>query len=382
MKSIAGEASKAGTAAGGGKKRILIDATCLGRRKTGNETYVRALLQAWARRPESDLEITAVVHPEYQGQEYPAIRWLRIPNRGFFSRQFVSLPALLRRERPDLYQATYWTRFWSPYPRTLLLIHDLSFVSFPQGFRPGEAWFYRTVVRACARNATHILTVSGFSARELRDRWGFGPEKVTAIPEAVEAHFRPAGPDWIPSGERYVLYVGNLHPRKNVAKLIEACHRARQGEGGGWKLRIVGQKAWMTGDVAAAARRCGADDWLEFTGYASTEELVRHYQGALVTCYPSLYEGFGFPVLEAMACGSPVVTSSTTSLPEVAGTAALLVDPQSTDQIADALSRVASQKKLREDMRTQGLAQAARFSWDRTREETFRLYQRMVGMGP
>ena len=138
----------------------------------------------------------------------------------------------------------------------------------------------------------------------------------------------------------------------------------------------------MTGDVAAAARRCGADDWLEFTGYASTEELVRHYQGALVTCYPSLYEGFGFPVLEAMACGSPVVTSSTTSLPEVAGTAALLVDPQSTDQIADALSRVASQKKLREDMRTQGLAQAARFSWDRTREETFRLYQRMVGMGP
>jgi glycosyltransferase involved in cell wall biosynthesis len=360
-------------------KRILLDATCLGRRKTGNETYVRAFLGAWAAHPPPDLQMTAVVHEENPGALDPAIRWIQIPNRGFLHRQFVALPALLNREKPDLYQATYWTRFWKPYAQTLLLIHDLSFVSFPQGFRPGEAWFYRTVIRACARAARHLLTVSDFSARELKERWDIPPEKITAIPEAVEPRFHPPGPDWNPPRERYVLYVGNLHPRKNVARLIEACHQARQAGATDWKLRIVGQRAWMTGDVAAAVRRFQAEPWLEFTGYISPEDLVKQYQGALVTCYPSLYEGFGFPVLEAMACGSPVITSCATSLPEVAGAAALLVNPEDSREISRALAKVIRDTRLRRDLRRRGFAQAARFSWERNRQETESLYRRLLG---
>lgn len=359
-------------------KKILLDATCLGRRKTGNETYVRAFLGAWAARPPPDFQMTAAIHGEYSGPLDPSIRWIRIPNHGFLHRQFVALPALLSREKPDLYQATYWTRFWKPYAQTLLLIHDLSFVSFPQGFRPGEAWMYRTLVRASADAALHLLTVSGFSAREIREKWNVTPEKITAIPEAVEAHFCPPGGGWPPPRERYVLYVGNLHPRKNVARLIEACHIARRQWGGDWKLRIVGQRAWMTGDVAAAVRRWQAESWLEFTGYVRTQELVSQYQSALVTCYPSLYEGFGFPVLEAMACGSPVITSRGSSLSEVAGEAALLVNPLDPTEIAGALGRVLADDGLRRDLRARGLAQAGHFSWARNRDETADLYRRLL----
>jgi len=135
----------------------------------------------------------------------------------------------------------------------------------------------------------------------------------------------------------------------------------------------------MTGDVAAAVRRCRAEPWLEFTGYVDTRELVAQYQGALVTCYPSLYEGFGFPVLEAMACGSPVITSEGSSLSEVAGKAALLVNPQDPAEMAGALGRVLADEGLRCDLRARGLVQAARFSWDRNREETVDLYRRLLG---
>ena len=197
----------------------------------------------------------------------------------------------------------------------------------------------------------------------------FRPLEQESVAAIVRDKFRIAGP--------YVLYLGALTQRKNVIRIIRAFDIVRH-KVAGLKLVLAGPRSWKKSPVESAIAELGLADHIHLTGPLPDEELPALYNGAALFAFPSLYEGFGLPVLEAMACGTPVVTSNTSSLPEVAGDAALLVDPYDVDQIAGAMWRILSQPELAAALRQKGLARAARFTWERTARETVAVYERVL----
>jgi glycosyltransferase involved in cell wall biosynthesis len=174
----------------------------------------------------------------------------------------------------------------------------------------------------------------------------------------------------------YFLHVGRLQARKNLVRLVEAFHRLRAQHEAPHKLVLVGRESWESGEIFAAIRRLGLESEVVHLGYVPGEDLPHLYTGAEAVVFPSLFEGFGIPVIEAMSFGTPVVTSRATSLPEVAGDAALLVDPYSTEEIAEAMRRVIAESGLRETLRQRGMERARQFTWRRTALETKRIYER------
>jgi len=204
------------------------------------------------------------------------------------------------------------------------------------------------------------------------------------IPEAAHTRYRPMSLESVdPALKRYVierpyiLYVGSLEKRKNLPRLLEAYAYLRETLPG-WKLVIVGGRKWKSDPIYKAVQRLGLEPHVIFTGFVAEEDLPALYNGADLFVFPSLYEGFGLPVLEAMACGTPVVTSNTSSLPEVAGEAALLVAPTDVKAIAAAMQRVLSEPDLAAELRRRGLERASQFSWERTARETLAVYERVL----
>jgi glycosyltransferase involved in cell wall biosynthesis len=258
------------------------------------------------------------------------------------------------------------------------MVHDLSFVSFPQGFHAHEQWVYANLVRACARAARHLLTVSQFSKQELMQHWKIPADKITVTYDGLDACYTPSGSEPTREDPPYILYVGNLHPRKNIVRLLDAYVQVCKSGKFPHRLKIVGQATWMAGDVFAAVRESEFADRVEFTGYLSYEKLTSLYQNAAVCVYPSLYEGFGLPVLEAMACGCPVVCSNTTSVPEVAGDACIQVNPESSSEIAQGICSILSDPSLAQDLRQRGPRQAASFTWEGCAEATLSAYRSAV----
>jgi len=254
-----------------------------------------------------------------------------------------------------LHCPTYYGPLRSRVPLVVTVL-DLSVWRFPEAF---PRWTRTAVPRLAPRvlrAARRILAISEFTKRELVEVLGVPPEKVAAVPLAVESElFHPDGP--AAAGE-YVLAVGTLEPRKNLARLAEATRRL------GVELRVVGAAGW--GGVQAGG------EGVRWLGRVSDEELARQYRGAAVAAYPSLYEGFGFPILEAMACGAPVVTSRGGSTEEVAGAAAVLVDPLDPAAIAAGIEEARSR---REELRARGLERARAFSWEETARRTVDVYR-------
>ncbi len=363
---------------------VVIDGVCLGRRKTGNETYIRGLLDGLAaqrddwRIGDRELKFTVLTTAAHTGGRHSCFNWFEIPLGNLISRNFFAIPRHLRTLRADLYHGVYWIRWWSPPCPTLLTVHDLSFVSFPQGFKPHERWVYANLIRWCAGSAHHLATISHFSKRELIKHWGIAAEKITVTYLGTDTRFHPPESPRPQSDASstapYLLAVGNLHPRKNLRRLIEAFVMLKRDHAIPHQLRIVGQKAWLFDDVFESVRRNPLEDQVVFTGYLSDDKVVETYQNAAVTIYPSLYEGFGFPPLEAMACGSPVVCSTAASIPEVAGDAAVMVDPESVNSIAKGIGDLLNNESLRRKLVGRGYHQAKSFTWEKCARETLGAY--------
>jgi glycosyltransferase involved in cell wall biosynthesis len=247
-------------------------------------------------------------------------------------------------------------------------------------------WFiYRAWLPLALRTADAILTDSEQSREDIVRHLPVSPDRVVVVPLAADRRFRPMEAAVVEPILRehsvtrpYILYVGALKSRKNVPRLLEAFALLRQGSTR-WKLVIVGAREWRLSPIFDTVQRLKLEPHVHFTGYVTGEHLPALYAGADLFVFPSLYEGFGLPVLEAMACGTPVVTSSTSSLPEVAGDAALLVDPYNVDELAGAMRRVLEQPEAAQGLRERGLARAAQFSWDRTARETIAVYERVMG---
>ncbi len=359
------------------EKLIAIDACCLGRQKTGNETYVRGLLSGLEETQPPGYRICVITTASHKGNRSPCFQWLEIPLGNFLSRNFRAIPEALVTLKADLYHASYWTRFWAQSCPSLLMVHDLSFVSFPKGFHRHEQFVYSQVVQKCARAARHLVTVSEFSKQELMTHWKIAPDDITVTYDGIDAHFQPAQTA-SQTAEPYILYVGNLHPRKNLVRLIEAFVLLKSKRHIPHHLKIVGQAAWLADDIFRAVRNRNLENAVEFTGYVEQSKLVSLYQQATLTVYPSLYEGFGLPPMEAMACGCPVVTSNRTSLPEVTGGSAVLVNPDSAADIARGISCILDDNGLREQLITAGPRQAGKFTWRGCAEQTVLAYDKAL----
>jgi glycosyltransferase involved in cell wall biosynthesis len=340
---------------------VLFDAHQLGRRQTGNETYVRELLKGLRRL--DDVSIRAVVDRGQMARDVlaPPIQLHPVPRNGFG--RLAAMTALARRIHPDLVHAVYFLPFFSGCP-TVVTIHDISFERFPEFFSRRALLRDRTLIRSSARRATKVVTISESSRTDLIDLYGVADDRVVAIPLGVGDAFRP-GParveDDVDRRPVRLLAVGTLEPRKNLVRLLDAVRLLARDLR--IELRLVGPAGYQ---AHAIRDRIAGSATVEFVGYIPDEDLAEEYRRADMLVYPSIYEGFGLPVLEAMACGTPVVTSTGGSLPEVAGDAAELVDPLDTVGLAAAIRRVATDLEHRSLLRERGLARAARFSWDRT----------------
>jgi glycosyltransferase involved in cell wall biosynthesis len=267
--------------------------------------------------------------------------------------------------------------------RNIITICDVTPLIYPGAHGRMNVWHHRFVLPAILRRADAIITISESSRRDIVRFFRVPEEKVTVTYLAADGRYRPE-PAGVPGNEvaqlprPYILSVGTLEPRKNLDGLLRAFSRARHA-GISHKLVITGARGWGTTRLAELVRNLKLEDSVIFTGFVESCDLPHLYAGADFFVYPSLYEGFGLPPLEAMACGVPVITSNVSSLPEVVGDAALLVDPRSDGDLADAIVRLAGDAMLRNGLRSQGLARAGLFSWERTAKESMAVYRRVMG---
>lgn len=272
--------------------------------------------------------------------------------------------------------------FFSTRPM-VVTVHDLTFLHNPSWYRYERAHYYRMAVAFSAPRATRIIAVSQATANEVTSLLRIPPERIDVIHNGVDERYRPCNQDQIAAAsakyqlpKRYFLFVGTIEPRKNVARLVRAWSQIAGNVEE--DLVIAGRDGWKVGPIYQEVARSKYQDRIIFPGFIEDEHLPAVISGATALAYPSLYEGFGLPVLEAMACCVPVLTSNVSSLPEVAGDAALLVDPTDVDALVHGLRRLAAEQELRDDLTKKGLERAKQFSWTRAATETLACYRKAL----
>jgi len=326
--------------AGGGGVNVAVDVTPLAQTRAGTARYLDALLPRLER--EVELRRLSGFARGRAGTLWLDLAWY--PH---------VLP--LEARGADVIHCTTYRGPVRGRSAVVVTVHDVAVFRMPEVFPQWTRTYSRLVVPHVLRHARRVIAVSEFTASELESVLGVRREKVRVVPNAVDAVFSPGGPR--AEGD-YVLAVGTLEPRKNLARVVEAAGRL------GLELRVVGARGW--GGVDARG------DGVAWLGEVGDEELARQYRGALCLAYPSLYEGFGIPVLEAMACGTPVVTSAGGATEEVAGGAAVLVDPLDAASIAAGIEDASAR---RDELRARGLERAAAFSWDESARRTLDVYR-------
>jgi glycosyltransferase involved in cell wall biosynthesis len=273
-------------------------------------------------------------------------------------------------------------------PRTVVTVHDLGYHYHPEAHTLFQNLYLRWSTRYSARTASRVLADSEATRADLIRYYHVPEAKIAVVyPGRDETLAAVRDPDVLAATRAryglvpsYLLYVGTLHPRKNLVRLIQAFASVLDVAPAGLQLVLAGQKGWLYDEILVQVRKLGLEDRVVLTGYVPDDDLPALLSGALAFVYPSLYEGFGFPVLEAMACDTPVVCSDVSSLPEVAGDAALLVDPLDVEGMAEALARVIADEGLRRDLAARGARQMQRFSWQRCAEDTLHVLED-VGRG-
>jgi glycosyltransferase involved in cell wall biosynthesis len=299
----------------------------------------------------------------------------------------LTLSAELRRHPVDVLHVQFTAPPFAPCP-VVVSLHDLSFEHLPETFNRRSRTQMRLTVRRSAKKAAQIIALSEYARQDIINTYQLPADKVTAIPLAPPAWLQRVTNDKELQRVRqtygidgdYVLAVGSIQPRKNLPRLIKAYSLLRHGPTAGKlpKLVLVGKNAWLYEETLRSLHECGVSEAAVLTGYVPDSDLAALYSGALCFVYPSYFEGFGLPPLEAMKCGAPVIVGNQTSLPEVVGDAAVQVDPFDPSGIAIAIQQLISDAGLRSELRDKGLARAKQFVWNETARQTLAIYQKAV----
>jgi glycosyltransferase involved in cell wall biosynthesis len=367
--------------------RFSIDAHAIGRHLTGNEVYVRSLLEGFA---SLDKKSEFIAYTSVRGaEEYvpSRIRTRRVSENPFV-RLGLDLARHVRADAPDLLHVQYTAPLFCPAP-VVVSIHDVSYLEHPEFFTTSRRVQLRISVERTVRRAAKILTLSEFSRQGIARSYGLDPDRIAVVPAACSEIFKPVSRPKAKSfvegrfgiTQPFVLNVGDLQPRKNPLGLIRAfeelignCPELPH------HLVLVGKDTWYAPKVHQAAENSPFGNRIHFTGYVDDAELLQLYNACEIFVFPSFYEGFGIPILEAMACGRAVACANTSAMPEVAGTAAVLFDPHSTEAMMTSMRDLLRNAELRARKERLGQQNAARFSWKGTAKQTLDVYYEVAGV--
>jgi glycosyltransferase involved in cell wall biosynthesis len=368
--------------------RFSVDAHAIGRHLTGNEVYIRNLLNAFAALDQTSDFIVYLSRNIDGVEDAVPVRFVRrCVSANSLVRLGLDLGRRIRADRPDLVHVQYTAPLICPAP-IVVSVHDISFLEHPEYFPWLRAAQLRFTVRRTMERAARVLTPSEFSRSAILRAYSLDPARVEVVPIAVSPLFRPlprqsaairvsnsfgiTGP--------YIVTVGDLQPRKNQIGLIEAFERLlAECPQLPHNLVIVGKDTWFSGRVHARAQASRLANRIHFTGWVGDDDLVQLYGASDLMVFPSWYEGFGLPILEAMACGRAVACSDTSAMPEVADSAALLFDPGSPDAIVRAMRDVLLDNDLRARLERLGQGRASLFTWQRTAQRTLDIYNEVAG---
>lgn len=363
-----------------------VDAHAIGCHLTGNEVYIRNLLTQFAQLDRSSRFTAFLSMPQADSLVPQRFRrhWV---GKNPFVRLGFDLPQFLTRERPDLLHVQYTGPLYGSTP-LIVSVHDVSFLEHPEYFTWFRAHQLKITVERTVHQAARILTPSEFSRRAVQQAYGIDPRKIIAIPNAVSSSFRPVQRETAEARIRekfgipgpFVLTVGDLQPRKNHLGLIRAFEQALRAHPHlPHHLVFVGKQTWYSPVVRRAVEHSSIARRIHIPGFVEDDDLINFYGACDLFVFPSFYEGFGLPILEAMACGRAVACSNTSAMPEVAHAAAILFDPNSDEEMARAIEDVLLDPELRLRMERLAAHRSAAFSWERSARETLDVYYDVAG---
>lgn len=368
--------------------RIGVDARLVYHQPAGISRYTGHLLQAMAELDTED-EFIVFQHRKHKTPliQAPNFRRATLVSPVHHRVEQYALAAELYRFRLDLLHSTdFIPALYSPH-KSVITVHDLAFLHYPHFLTTESAEYYSLIDRAVVR-ANHIIVPSEHTRQDLIGQLGSPADKVSVIYEAANPSFVPlpiaetrreiTAKYGIP--ETYIFSVGTIEPRKNITGLLQAfaCLRDKYGLAQPVGLAIAGSKGWLYEETLETVRTLKLNDSVFFLGRVSDSDLHKLYVGARCHVHPAYYEGFGLPPLEAMACGTPTIVSNVSSLPEVVGDAALLVNPRDTEEIAVAMHRLLTDDDLHAEMSEKGLQRAHTFSWEKAARRTLEVYRQVV----
>jgi glycosyltransferase involved in cell wall biosynthesis len=375
--------------------RIALDAIPLVAAKTGIGHYTDALAEWLARvHPNHHYELISPFDFAFDAHDHngnghrpPNLSKLHFPVRSVFRKWWlVGLPAFLQISPVDVFHGTnYCIPVYAPCP-TVVTIHDMSLMAQAQTHESANVRRGKRRVPIMARRASMIIAPSEWTKQEIIKYLGTRPEKIRVIHEAARTGMKPLSASESQSvldkyhiRKPYLLYVGTIEPRKNLLTLIRAYHELLRTTTHRPQLVLCGGRGWLDEEVFKLVAEFKLEDQVRFTGYVDDADLPALYSTAEIFLYPSFYEGFGLPPLEAMACGTPVITSNISSLPEVVGEAGLMHEPNDQQALTKLISEMLSDQTQREHFRRAGIKQAGKFSWERAARETQALYEEVIG---
>lgn len=363
---------------------IGIDGHMIGDRSGGNESYYSNILKAMTIPQNSIIYLllrNGIDASEYQNK----FQIVRFKSKNAFIRNFFELPYLCRKLRLELLHTQYFIPFHLPCP-VVCTIHDICFEHYKDIFTKKEYIRQKMLIPYSAKKSTAIFTVSEDAKRDISRCYNISEKKIIVTYNAVNNNFKHIDDKNLKEEElrekfhlgddRYILTVGNLQPRKNLSRLIQAFVQWKKKTNDKAKLVIVGKKAWMYTEILQTVTEYKSE--IVLTDYISEYDLIRLYNCATCFIYPSFFEGFGIPPLEAMACGVPVAVANTTSLPEVVGNAGIYFNPFDIDDISNAILQLMSSEEKRKLYRTKGYQQCMKFDWSKSANKIIETYEKIL----
>lgn len=371
--------------------RIAINTLSLNRTKAGMGNYIFNLINSLA---SIDKKNEYYVFVSDKNKQFFDIRQknFRIINAGkAVTKNFrrlmweqLSLPKYIKKHKIDVLHSPGFVIPFLSKAKNILTIADMTFISHPKVHTLVKRFYFGLFMPPSIRKTDKILSISKSTKKDISDMLNINAGKIEVTHLSYGKEFKILDKknakgflsDNYSIDYPFILFVGMIEPRKNLKRVLKAFSQLKKQETIPQKLVIVGKKGWMYKGIFKTVKRLGLEKEIIFTGYVPDNDLVKFYNSADVLVYPCLYEGFGIPILEAMACECPVITSNVSSMPEVAGDAALFVNPIKTDEIASAMKKVITNKKLQKKLREKGKLQCSKFSWKKTAEKTLLIYER------